>query len=325
MKMKIEKVTVYGTGLIGNGWTTHLLCKGITNVMIYLRYEKKIQKSIAEISKNLEFMVHEGMIAESGKEYFLSCLRYTTDVREAVRDADLIIENGPEDLESKRSMIAEIEKYCRDDAIITSSTSGILISEIAKYASHPERIIGAHPYHPVYLLPLIEIVKGDKLDPRYLDGLLDFCRQIDKKPVVLKKESPGYIASHLMTVLLRECVNLVVSGVCDMEDVDTAFTFGPGMRYALMGPYTVLQLAGGESGLAGVLCGPIGKSAEDWMKSFSNWTEWPPEALEFFQSCQTEMDRIISGQDGIHGRNNEELERFRDHGLLHILQLHGLA
>lgn len=321
--MKIKNITLYGGGLIGSGWATHLLhhYKEGT-ITIYDLNEDCLQNCRQIVEKNLSFLQEEGVFDEATKQEYLKKLIYTTDVETAVKDADLIIENGPEKLEIKQSMIAKMEEFCRDDAIITSSTSGIMANLIAAKAKHPERIIGAHPYHPVYLLPLLEIVKNDKLDESYLNTALEFFRAVDKKPVVLQKECPGYIATHLMTCLSREAMNLIVNGVCTMEDIDDAFTYGPGMRYGLMGIFMTLQLGGGDGGIDRMVNGPIGAGAEKIMQSFANWETWPQEVRDYMAHIQQEMDAVMAKRDDVHGHNNGEIESFRDKGLVRLLQHH---
>lgn len=321
--MTIQSVTLYGAGLIGSGWATHLLCCDFPDVTLYDIAEEPLDNARRRIRSDLEFLVGEGVLTEEQLLERMGRLHFTCDRQEALASADLIQENCPENLELKQSVMADIEKFCRPDAVIASSTSGISATLIARDMAHPERLVGAHPYHPVYLLPLIELVKGEKTDPKYLDALVEFYRSVRKEPVVLKKECPGYIASRLMSVLFRESTHLIQSGVATMEDIDTAFTYGPGMRYGLIGINMTLQLAGGERGLAGTLLGGIGTSGGNWMESFANFTEWPEDYFPFWQTCQQQMNQEMANRDDLHGKNNAEIERFRDRGLVKLLQHHG--
>lgn len=321
--MEIQRITLYGAGLIGSGWATHLLRCGRRGVALYDPDGAQLERARARIRGELELLTAEGVLTGEEAEEGMASLLFTTDRSLALEGADLIQENGPEQLELKRTILADIEALCRPDAIICTSTSGILVREIARDARYPARVVGAHPYHPVYLLPLVELVGGDRTGAEYLEAACAFYRSIRKEPVVLKKESPGYIASHLMSALFRECVHLISQGVCTMEDIDTAFCYGPGLRYALMGPCTVLQLAGGEGGLVGTLFGGIGNSGGNWMESFANWTAYPPETRPFFETCQRQMDEGLSRRDPLHGRTNAEIELFRDRGLIGLLRYHG--
>jgi carnitine 3-dehydrogenase len=323
-RLNTDKVTLYGTGLIGAGWATQLLLKGLKNITMFDISEEGLSNGNKILNRNLDFLISEKVITETEKTQFLDDVKFTSDVETAVADADIIIENGPEIVSVKQDIIAAVEDKCRGDAIITSSTSGILISDIIHNAKHPERILGAHPYHPVYLLPLLEIVKSEKTGAEYLEAALEFFRSVGKKPVVLQKESDGYIGSRLMTTLLRESVSMITNGVCTMQDIDDAFLYGPGMRYALFGIFATLQLGGGEGGLKGMLCGPIGSSTNKWIGSFCNWDHWPQEALDFFDNSQTEMNKMLAKRDCLHGRDNKELESFRDKGLVEILKIHGM-
>lgn len=321
--MKIQHVTLYGAGLIGSGWATHLLCCDFPEITLYDVSEDALDRARRRVRADLEFLAGEGVLTEEQLLERMGRLRFTCDREEALARADLIQENCPENLELKQSVMADIEEFCRPDAIIASSTSGISATLIARKMARPERLVGAHPYHPVYLLPLIELVKGERTDPECLDTLTAFYRSVRKEPVALKKECPGYIASRLMSVLFRESVHLIQSGVATMEDIDTAFTYGPGMRYGLIGINMTLQLTGGEHGLAGALFGGIGTSGGNWMESFANFTQWPEDYLPFWQTCQKQMDQEMANRDEVHGRSNAEIERFRDRGLVRLLQHHG--
>lgn len=318
--MSIGNITVYGAGLIGGGWTTFLLLKGCKEITLFDINEKCLERGQNIIDENFDVLKREKVLTEEKIRELKTRIKTTTSTEEAVKDADLIIENGPEVLEVKKKIIKDIETYCKEDAVITSSTSGILISEIVKDAKFPQRIFGVHPYHPVYLIPLLEISKSSVTDEKKLEETIKFFESIQKKPVVLNKESDGYIGSRLMTALLRESVSMILNGTCTMEDIDNAFTYGPGMRYALFGIFTTLQLAGGEGGIEALLCGPIGQSTDRWISHFCNWQHWPEEAQEFFKESQGQMDKLLAKRDHFHGRNNDELTEFRDQGLVKILQ-----
>lgn len=319
----IRHITLYGAGLIGSGWATHLLCCGVSNVTLYDLGQNQLDHARERIYHDLRLLAEEGVLTTEQIDQRLADLRFTTDRKAALSEADLILENCPENLELKQSVMADIEAFCRPDAIISSSTSGISATLIAQNMAHPERLIGAHPYHPVYLLPLVELVGGEKTDPLYMNALVDFLTEIRKEPVVLKKESPGYIASRLMSVLFRESAHIINSGIATMEDIDRAFTYGPGMRYGLLGINLTLQLAGGDSGLQGTLFGGIGSAGGNWLESHANFTRWPESYLNFWQTCQQQMDLEMSHRDDLHGRTNHEIEQFRDRGLIQLLRHHG--
>lgn len=314
----IKSVTSYGSGVIGSGWATNFLMEGL-QVILFDIDEKNLQNSKALVEKNLAFLLSEGMITQSRYDECLKNLICTTDHVTAVKDADFIQENCPERLELKQSIIATMEKYCRPDTIIASSTSGLLVSDLAEKAKYPERIIGAHPYGPVHLIPLVEISKWEKTDPAVVQKAYDFYKQIKKEPLVLQKEAPGFISNRLQAALFREAADLVLRGVCSVDEVERAVCYGPGLRYALMGPHTVFQLAGATSGIEGLLK-HIGAAAPVWFRDMAKWTEWPPEYLSIVQE---KTDEAMAARPDSQGHTNEEISLFRDKGLLKILHYHG--
>jgi len=318
-------IAIVGSGLIGAGWAVHLLCHGVKRITLYDPVPAALERARGLVAEGLEFFRANGIITEGQKENYQALVRYTDELKQAAGEADLILENGPENLELKRTILANIEAACRDDAVITSSTSGIMISEIASNAVHPERVIGAHPYLPVYLLPLVEIVTSPRVGENYLSQAVAFFTAVGKKPVILRKNSPGYLGSRLMLTLFRESAKIVSDGICSIEDLDTAFTFGPGLRYALMGPYMVYQLTGGEGGFQQTMCGPMGVSSEKWLPELSTWDHWPQEVHTHFETdWPAEIQKIMDRRPAGTGRDNRELAEFRDKGLLELLKYHKL-
>ncbi len=325
-----KKVALVGSGLIGSGWAIQFLYHGIEHICLYDPSPQALQRAKERIAEGLQWLKDNGVFGEAQLELYLSIPTYTTKLEEAVGDADFILENGPENLAIKQSILASIEAVCPDEAIITSSTSAIMIREIAQHAKRPQRVIGAHPYLPVYLLPLVEIVIDEKVEQNYLDVLKDFLVSVGKKPVVLKKECPGYIGTRLMNTICRESISMLMNGVCSVEDLDTAFTFGPGLRYALLGPFMVYQLTGGDLGIRGLFGGHMyGRGPNDTqeqkqtvMQTLCNWTEYPPEARAYMNGeLPEEVDRLM--QEG--GYTNRDLMEFRDKGLLELLKYHKLT
>lgn len=311
-------VTCYGSGLIGSSWATHFILKELVTI-IYDIDDVKLKDAKERIEHNLDFLLKQGVIDKKGYKACLDRLTLTTDQKNAVKDSFLIQENGPENYEIKRKIINNIEKYAPTDTIIASSTSGLLISEIANEAKYPERIIGAHPYNPPHLIPLVELSGGKKTKSEILDKAKDFYKGIDKEPVILKKEALGFISNRLQMALYREVLDLVEKGVCTYEDVDIACCYGPGLRYALMGPNLIYQLGGGDKGVKG-LFSHVGPSIESWWEDMATWTKWPENHLEKIQNgVYEEMKNRKPGQ----GQTDEELAKFRDEGLVMLLKYHG--
>lgn len=328
-----KKIALVGAGLIGAGWAIQFLYHGQKHICLYDPMPESLVRAKERIAEGLQWFVDNGVLSPEKFEEYMAIPKYTNNLAEAVADADFILENGPENLAIKQSILASVEELCSDEAIISSSTSAIMIREIAANAKRPQRVIGAHPYLPVYLLPLVEIVIDEEVEQKYLDTLVDFMRSVGKKPVVLKKDSPGYIGTRLMNVICREAVSMLYDGVCSVEDLDTAFTFGPGLRYALMGPFMVYQLTGGDYGIRGLFDGRFyGKTPgsnekvesgtkKTVMETLCNWTSYPPEVGYYMVTgLSDEVERIMADRNW----TNKDLMEFRDKGLLQLLKYHEL-
>lgn len=316
--MKNKKIVCYGSGMIGSGWATHFLLKGYETVVFDINTEKTEQaKEI--IKNNLLFLKNENVLDDNEIENCINKLTTTTDVEKAVTDSFFIQENGPENYEIKRNIICSIEKYAPKDAIIASSTSGLLVSEIAKEAKYPERIIGAHPYNPPHLIPLVELAKGEKTSEEYLKKTFDFYVEVDKEPVILSKELPGFIANRLALALYREAVDIVEHGVCSFEEIDKACLFGPGLRYGLLGPNMIYQLGGGPHGIKGILS-HIGPAVEVWWEDMAKWTKWPEG---YGDRVQVGVNEAMKNRKHEQGNTSSEIAEFRDKGLVTLLKYHG--
>ncbi len=248
----IEKVAVLGGGLIGSSWATNFLWKGV-HVHIYDISDEAIETAGNRIRGNMEYLVSKGILTADKMKAALDLAEFTMSLEEAVKDVQFLQESTPERYEVKQRLIEEVDRHSPPDAVFASSTSGLLITQIAKNAKHPERCLGAHPYNPPHLIPLVEISKGQKTSEETVKRTCDFYKSLGKEPIVLRKEAPGFIANRLSIGLYREAVDLVMRGVCSVEEIDKAVSFGPGLRYALMGPNLICQLGGGQKGIKGLL------------------------------------------------------------------------
>ncbi|MFZ7134253.1 MAG: 3-hydroxyacyl-CoA dehydrogenase family protein [Eubacteriales bacterium] len=317
--MIFNKATVYGGGLIGSGWAVNFLIKGVS-VIIYDLDDEKLAEAKDHVEKLLNFFAEAGIdvLTADQKAECIARVSYTADVKTAVTDAEFIQENGPENVTIKRSIINAIEQY-NSTAIIASSTSGLLISDIAAEAEYPQRIVGGHPYNPVHLIPLVELAKGDKTSQETLDKACQFYKEIGKEPVVLQKECRGFICNRIQNALLREAEDLVYRGICTVEEVDKAVTFGPGLRWGLMGPHLVLELGGGEGGFRDGNA-RFGAAAEKWYEDMATWIKLPEGYVDTAcEGIQVEM----SNRTPREGQDQAGLERFRNQGLVQLLKFHG--
>lgn len=313
----IKKISVLGgSGLIGSGWATFFLWKGF-DVNVYDVNDALLQTAKERITANLSYLADKGVITSEVKDKVLQKAFYTKELKDALSDAQFVQECAPEKYEHKQALVAALDQYGSKEAIFASSTSGLLITEIAKNSKYPERCIGAHPYNPPHLIPLVEISKGEHTSPAVLQMAYDFFQTAGKEPIILQKEAPGFIANRLQIAIYREAVDLVLRGVCTVEDVDKALCCGPGLRYALMGQNLIFQLGGGPFGLKGVMM-HIGPSAEMWMNDMAVWKKWPEGCIDILQEG---VDKEMAHRRAEDGKTNEEISRWRDDKLLSLLKL----
>ena len=311
----IKKVACVGGGVIGSSWAIQYAMRGLS-VALYDINDEQLLKSRGQMEKSLDALVGHDAIAQTQKAEIVARVHPTTSMEEAVSDAQFIQESGPERLEIKRSILAQVEQYAASDALYASSTSGLLISEIVAEAAHPERCVGAHPYNPPHLIPLVEITRGEKSSDEVVKTVYDFYQSIGKEAVLLRKECPGFIANRLQLALYREVQDLVMRGVCSVEDVDKALVYGPGIRWAIFGHNMIMQL-GNKDGLKGMmdmLAGGFNLCAD-----IAAWDTIP---ADYGAKAQKEMDEIMKNLPDEVGHTNAEIAQYRDKMLIDILKLH---
>jgi carnitine 3-dehydrogenase len=238
-------------------------------------------------------------------------LRYATSIADAVTKAWLIVESVPERLDVKQSVYAEIERSAANDALIASSTSGILPSELQAAMAHPERLLVAHPFNPVYLLPLVELFGGKLTAPAAIDTAADFYATLGMKPLKLRREIDAFVADRLLEAVWRESLWLIKDGVATTEELDDAIRFGFGLRWAQMGIFETYRIAGGEAGM------------QHFLDQFGPTLSWPWTKLMDVPELDDELTaKIASQSDAQSGMYSiRELERIRDDNLIGFLQV----
>ena len=312
----IKKIACVGGGVIGSSWAIQYAMKDL-DVALYDINDEQLAKSRAQMEKSLDALVSYGAIDGTRRGEIASRVCFTTSMEEAVKDAQFIQESGPERLEIKRSILAQVEQYAAPDALYASSTSGLLITDIVAQAAHPERCVGAHPYNPPHLIPLVEITKGAKSSDETVRTVYDFYQSIGKEAVLLNRECPGFIANRLQLALYREVQDLVMRGVCSVEDVDKALVYGPGIRWAIFGHNMIMQM-GNPDGLTGMVK-MLGNSGDVWLADMANWTHQPDNWGEV---AQPGVDREMANFPDYIGHTNADCIAYRDKMLIEILKLH---
>ena len=301
----LNKVAVIGTGVIGNGWISRFLAQGLDVVAYDLAQgaEERTNRAVAQAWPSLEKL---GLAEGASQERVI----FASTIEEAVKEAFLIQENVPERLELKRSVLAEIDRYASQDAIIGSSTSGIMPTTLQEGLSHPERLMVAHPFNPVYILPLVELVGGEKTEALVIERARIFYESVGMKPLIIRKEIEGHLADRLMEALWREALHLVNDGVATTEEVDAAIIYGAGLRWAQMGPFLTFHLAGGDKGMRHML------------EQFGPALKLPWTKLEAPELTEELKEKVITGCEGHAGDTSiAELENKRNEFLVELLDL----
>ncbi len=319
MKLEdIKKVATIGSGVIGSSWATGFALKGM-EVNLYDKFPEALPVAMDRIKSNLEQLAANGVLDNAEIPAILERIHPTTDMKEAVQDVQFVQESVRENYPDKHSVVQEMEEFLPEDAIYSSSTSGLLITDIAKVAKHPERFCGGHPYNPPHLIPLVEITKGEKTSDETVALAKAFYTKMGKEPVVLQKEALGFISNRLQQALYREVCCLVMRGVCNIEDVDKAVTFGPGIRWGIMGPNLIFELGGGAGGLEG-LFNNVGDSVKLWLADMADFKEYP---AEWIPMAEAGVREAIKNRPAEIGNTNESLKEYRDKMLIGLLKLHG--
>lgn len=302
----IQHVAIIGAGLIGASWAALFLSKGL-RVTVTDPTEQALEALPAFIGTAWHDLAQLDDIPAAPP---LDRLALTQDMDTACRDADMVQECGPDRIAIKRRIVAQIEATLAPGAIIASSTSSLLASDIQEGARHPGRILVAHPMNPPHLVPLVELVAGRATDPAAILAARRFYDGIGRVTVVVRKERVGHLANRLTSALYREAVSLVAEGVATVADVDRAIAHGPGLRWAFMGPHLTYHLGGGAGGYRHYLdhLGPT--QVARWADQST--PELTPELIE----------TLVAGVEAAtEGQSTEDLARRRDAALVALAKL----
>ncbi|WP_028693431.1 L-carnitine dehydrogenase [Pseudomonas cremoricolorata] len=305
----IKTFAALGSGVIGSGWVARALAHGL-DVIAWdpaPGAEQALRQRVANAWPALE---KQGLAAGAAQHR----LSFVSSIEECVRDADFIQESAPERLDLKLDLHAKISAAAKPDAIIASSTSGLLPSEFYESSSHPERCVVGHPFNPVYLLPLVEIVGGQRTAPEAIEAAKGIYTELGMRPLHVRKEVPGFIADRLLEALWREALHLVNDGVATTGEIDDAIRFGAGLRWSFMGTFLTYTLAGGDAGM------------RHFMQQFGPALKLPWTYLPAPELTERLIDEVVDGTAAQVGeRSIAELERYRDDTLLAVLEAIGTS
>jgi 3-hydroxyacyl-CoA dehydrogenase len=306
----IQRIAIIGTGVIGASWSALYLAKGLQVVAtdVAPNAEAALRKFVEAAWPALKRLGLSPGASQSN-------LKFTAALAQAVDGVDLVQENGPERIDFKQKLYGQLDELLPTDVIIASSSSGLTMSEIQKgAATHPERCVIAHPFNPPHLVPLVEIVGGAKTSEETIRRAAEFYTSIGQRTVRLNKEMPGHVANRLQAALAREVYYLVAEGVVSAADVDTALSWGPGLRWGIMGNMMLNHLGGGPGGI------------EHFFQQFSGpMTAWWKTLGSPVLSPEVQKKLIDSVHAEVGSRTIAELEAERDQVLLGLLELRNKA
>ena len=302
----IRRVAIIGTGVIGASWSALFLAKGLEVVAtdVAPNAEAALRRFVESAWPVLKRL---GLASGASQ----SRLSFTADLATAVKGADLVQENGPERIDFKKKLYGQLDELLPADVIIASSSSGLTMSEIQSACrSHPERCVIGHPFNPPHLVPLVELVGGAKTSEETIQRVAEFYTALGKRTVRLHKEVPGHVANRLQSALSREVYHLVAEGVVTAADADTALSWGPGLRWGIMGSLLLNHLGGGQGGI------------EHFFEQFTGpMTAWWKVLGQPVLTPEVQKQLIDSVRAEVGSRSIDELAAERDEMLLQLIEL----
>jgi carnitine 3-dehydrogenase len=300
---KINTLGLLGTGVIGVGWASRALHAGVNIIAFDTNPEMKdcIKDSIENAFISLDALTEGMNVPKKGR------LNFTNDLIEMAKNADFIQENVPEDLNIKRQCLKMIAEVTDANVIISSSTSGFMPSDLQKNMPHPERFIVGHPFNPVYLCPLVEIVGGKETSSKSKDIAKEFYQSIGMHTLMVRREVPGHISDRLQEAMWREILHSLKDNIATTKELDESIVYGPGLRWSIMGMNQIYMMAGGKGG------------ARHFIKQFGPALEWPWSHLKAPKLSEEIIDRFVAGTTShADGKSISEMEKVRDECLVAI-------
>jgi carnitine 3-dehydrogenase len=297
--LPITRVATVGTGVIGASWTSYFLARGL-DVVATDPDPGAEDRLRADVEAHWPALERLGLAdgASPGR------LAFTADVEEAVARAEFVQESGPEREAVKQPLFAALDAATGPEVVLASSSSGLLPTTIqAPCERHPERVVVGHPFHPAHLVPLVEVVGGERTDEAAIGRAIAFYEHVGKRPIRLRAELPGHLANRLQAALWREAYSLVDRGVATVADIDTAIAHGPGLRWALLGPFVLQHLSGGPAGLAHTL-EHLGPPMEDWWQAMTTPALTPELTAAAVSGVEDELatvdqDAMVAERDAL--------------------------
>jgi 3-hydroxyacyl-CoA dehydrogenase len=302
------RVAIVGAGAIGRGWATLCAVHG-WHTALFDTDAKVIDEALAEVRRRCGALVALGRAQQATADGGLAQLRVGRSLLQACQDADWVIEAVTEDLALKQRVLENLDQIVGHQTVISSSSSGLPMTEIGARCRDQSRLLVAHPLNPPELIPLVEVVPGKFTSHATVDTVSGWLRELGRIPVQLKHEVPGNVVGRIAAAVYRECIDLVLTGVIDVDDLDRAVSLGPSLGWAAAGPHLTYHLGAGEKGL-GVFLQHLLQSFELWWGSLAQWTHLEPEQVR----------ALTAMVDRTYGSQLERIADARDRRLASILQ-----
>ena len=310
MRNNIKTVTCVGAGLIGQGWATLFAANGYDVIMQDLNKDR-LENATAQVNLNLTFLENNGRLEKGQATVACQRIRTILNLADAVKHADYIQESVPDNYPAKKEVFKEMDAAAASDTILASSSSGLMMTEIQKGVARPQRCVMTHPFLPVHLLPLVEIVGGEQTAPETIDITVALMETLGKTAVRLRKEVSGYIVNRLQAAILREAIDLVASGVASADEIDSAFCTGMGMRDPFIGPCLRAYLAG--------------DGIEDFVESYAESYELRWESMAAWNTIPAPMKepfiKSVNEMAVVRQHSLENIKKWRDKLLVEVLKI----
>ncbi len=307
---ELSTVAVIGAGTMGAGISGEFARVGFKVRLVDVS-EEVLQQGMRRMSEAQQALVDAGLVSPDEADAAAGRVRATSRLEDGCEGAELIVEALPEDLQLKRELFGRLDRLCSEGAIFATNTSGLPISEIAKATGRPELVVGMHFWNPPHIVWLVEVTRGDATSDATAELLLAVCRRLGKRPILVRHDIPGFVGNRLQFAVMREALSLLEKGVASAEDIDTAMTAGPGLRYGFLGPLRTADLGGLDIFLA----------ISSYLFAELDSSTGPPRVLADLVG-QAKMG--AKAGEGIYPYAKEDLARFlaqRDRVLLGFLEV----
>jgi len=301
----LKTVGLLGGGVIGGGWAARFMLNGV-DVKLY-DPDPQAPRKVGEVLDNARRALHKLVASPLPAE---GTLTFVDTPEEAATGVQFVQESAPERLDLKQMLLQRASTAAGPEVVFGSSTSGLLPTDMQRGMTHPERLVVGHPFNPVYLLPLVEVVGGEQTSTAALGEAAAIYESLGMKPVRLEHEIDGFVADRLMEALWREALWLINDGIATAEEIDDCVRFGAGLRWSFMGTFMTYRIAGGEQGM------------RHFMAQFGPALKWPwTKLMDVPELTEELLDTIVSQSDEqARGRTIRELERHRDDSLVAVMQ-----